>query len=89
MDHAVPLDRLPADLRFPAAFEGRFGYDEERRRLVFRGFMSKDDYDLLARLSADWPYRRALEELFRRSVLEDPAPRRGLRRVLSALTGHA
>ena len=89
MDRFVPLDHLPDGLRFPPEFEGLISFDPERRRLVYRGFMSKGDYDTLFRLSTDWPYRRALEDLFRRCTADtsDGAHRRGLRRILSAVTG--
>jgi hypothetical protein len=87
MESLVPLDRLPADLHFPPEFGGRIRFDADRRLLSFVGFMSKADYDALSRLSADWPYRRALEELFRSSTA-DPGPRRrGLRRMLETVTG--
>lgn len=70
MDHFVTLERLPDGLEFPPEMGGRIGYDPERRRLGFRGFMSKAEYDRLFALSDDWTYRRQLEELFRLSVPE-------------------
>jgi hypothetical protein len=87
MESFVSLDRLPADLHFPPEFDGRIRFDADRRLLSFDGFMSKADYDTLSQISADWPYRRALEELFRSSTA-DPGPRRhGLRRILESVTG--
>jgi hypothetical protein len=87
MEHSVPLDRLPEGLCFPAEFGDRIRYDADRRRLVFRGFMSKGDFDRLCQLSDDWPFRRQLDELFRLSVPEEPRPASPLRRLLTALAG--
>ncbi|QDV38898.1 hypothetical protein [Tautonia plasticadhaerens] len=87
MEHGVPLDRLPAGLHFPPEFEGRIRYDADRRRLAFLGFMSRADFDTLSRLSPDWPYRRAVEELFRSGTADDAPPRWGLRRLLASVSG--
>ena len=89
MDHSVALERLPEGLRFPPELGDRIGYDAERRRLVYRGFMSKVDFDRLCALSDDWSYRRPLEELFRLCTPEPEAPPRpiGLRRAFAALAG--
>lgn len=87
MDRFVSLDRLPDGLQFPPEFEGRIAFDPDRRRLSYRGFMSKGEYDLLFRLSNDWPYRRALEDLFRRCTADTGPPRRGLRRLLASVAG--
>jgi hypothetical protein len=70
MDPFVRLDRLPDGLEFPADLLDRLAYDEGRKQLSFRGFMSKADFDRLSRLSEDWSYRRALEELLRLCPLE-------------------
>lgn len=87
MEHFVTLDRLPEHLALPPDLADRFGYDAEKRRLCFRGFMSKAEFDRLIQLHESWAYRRAIEELFRLST-EGPEVRpRGLRRVASML-GH-
>ncbi len=83
MDRSVTLNQLPAGLAFPAELAGRVGYDAEARRLRHRGFMSKADFDRLARLHEDWSYRRALEELFRLCSLEPASKPRN--RVVAAL----
>jgi hypothetical protein len=70
--------------RFPPEFGDRIRYDPARRRLLFRGFMSKADFDRLSQLSDDWSYRRPLEELFRLCTPEEPHPGR-LRRLLDSL----
>ena len=72
MDHHVDLKRLPDGVTFPAELGDRIGYDPDRARLWFRGFMCKAEFDRLSRLSDDWGYRRAMEDLFRISTLEPP-----------------
>ena len=87
MDHFVKIERLPEGIQFPEEFRDRLLYDETRHRLVYRGFMSKGDFDRLCRLSDDWGYRRPLEELFRQCTPENAGPTRGLRRWFSLFTG--
>lgn len=87
MDHFVTMERLPAGLQFPPDLRDRIHFEPDRRRLVFRGFMSKVEFDRLCQLSDDWPYRRALEDLFRLCTPEDKSPPRGLRRILAAISG--
>ncbi len=70
MDHCVRMNRLPDGLAFPSDLLDRIHYDEDRRSLSFRGFMSKADFDRLCRLSEDWGYRRSLEDLFRLCSVE-------------------
>src|SRR5262245_11930570 len=48
----------------PAEFQDRFHYDAGKHRLVYRGFMSKAEYDRLFDLSHDLAYLDALQELF-------------------------
>ncbi len=85
MDHFVKLERVPDGLRIPPDFKDRLWYDEESRRLVHRGFMSKADFDRLSLLSDDWAFRRPLEELFRLCAPEESEPR-GFRRLVSSIT---
>ena len=85
MDHFVTLGRFPEGLRFPAEFDGRIDYDSARRRLVFRGFMSKAEFDRLCDLSDDWGYRRQLEELFRQCTPDEAVPARGFTRKVASL----
>jgi hypothetical protein len=92
VEHFVPFDRPPAGLRVPPDLEGRFDYDAARKRLVFRGFMSKADFDRLAMLADDWSYRRAIDDLFQACTPEDEAggtPARGLFRRLASAVGLA
>jgi hypothetical protein len=89
VEHFVPLNRVPDGLQFPADLSHRIQYDADRRRLVFRGFMSKAEFDRLCLLTEDWGYRRSLEELFRLSTAEPESPSGVFRRVLTALAGRA
>jgi hypothetical protein len=88
IEHGVRLERMPEAFEVPAWAQNRLTYDASGRRLVFRGFMSKSDFDKLNLLSDDWPYRRALEELFREATPErdeggDDRPAHGLWHRLS------
>ena len=85
MDHFVRLDRLPERLAFPTDLDGRIGFDPAAQRLWFRGFMSKAAFDRLYLLSDDWGYRRALEELFRISTLEEETSARASRPFATVL----
>src|SRR3954471_20626227 len=84
MDHHVELKRLPDGLNFPPELGDRIDYDARCGRLSFRGFMCKAEFDRLSRLSDDWGYRRALEDLFRLCTLEAERPE-GAGRLASAL----
>jgi hypothetical protein len=86
MDHFVTLERLPDGLTFPPDLGDRISYDPATRRLAYRGFMSKAEFDRLCQLSNDWGYRRPLEELFRLCVPPEPTPPRGLRRIRRLLS---
>ena len=81
MDHFVTLNKLPAGLVFPPDMREKIQYDEESHRLVYRGFMSKSEFDRLCSLSDDWSYRRPLEDLFRLCMTQPPRPK-GLRGLL-------
>ena len=85
MDHFVTMDRLPDGLEFPPDLKDRIWFDAVKRRLVFRGFMSKADFDRLCRLSDNWGYRRPMEDLFRLCTPEEPARLRGLLASLASL----
>jgi hypothetical protein len=77
MDHFVKLDRLPDGYEFPPDLRDRISFDAQEHKLLFRGYMSKEDFDRLSQLTRDWGYRRALEDLFRECVPEaDPLPPR-------------
>lgn len=79
--HSVPLVKMPdalnspEPLQFPESLADRIWFDSDRKRLVFQGFMSKATYDRLDALSNDDVYQRALDELFRQSVYEEPVQR--------------
>jgi hypothetical protein len=86
MDHFVKMDRLPEGLEFPLELKDRIHFDPIARRLIFRGYMSKTDFDRLSHVSTDWNFRRSLEELFRLSIPEEPSRARGVGRFLAAVT---
>jgi hypothetical protein len=86
MDHFVKCDKLPEGVEFPAALKDRIYFDSAARKLVFRGYMSKTDFDRLCQLSSDWNFRRTMEELFRISIPEDPTRPTGVHRLLAAVT---
>ena len=86
MDHFVKMDRLPEGLEFPLELKDRIHFDPIARRLIFRGYMSKTDFDRVSQLSTDWNFRRSLEELFRLSIPEEPSRPRGVGRFLAAVT---
>jgi hypothetical protein len=86
MDHFVKLERLPEGFKFPSEMQDRVHFDPVAHKLVFRGYMSKTDFDRLSQLTSDWNFRRTLEELFRQCIPEETAPPSGIRRFLSAVT---
>jgi hypothetical protein len=86
MDHFVKLDRLPEGFEFPAEMKDRIHFDPVARKLVFRGYMSKTDFDRISALTRDWAFRRTLEELFRISVPEQQERKGGIQRVFSAVS---
>lgn len=63
-EHWIRLQRLPNGLVFPADLQERIHYDAENKRLVFRGFMTKSEYDRLTGLNDDFQYQRAVYQLF-------------------------
>lgn len=88
MEHFVAIDRLPDDFRIPPDLGDRLRYEPETRRLVHRGFMSKEEYDRLVARTGDWSFIRKLEELFQQCCYEDDCPRpKGFRRLLAAFSG--
>ena len=82
MTRSVPLDQLPAGLEFPADIQHRIRFDSSRRQLAFDGFMSKTDFDRLARLHRDIQYQRAIEQLFRICTIDTPSSARKSQRWL-------
>jgi hypothetical protein len=85
VDYFVKLDRIPEGVEFPPPFQDRIQFDPVAHKLVFHGYMSKTDFDRLCQLSNDWNFRRALEELFRRSIPEDTSRPKGIKRLLTAV----
>ena len=88
MDHFVKLDRLPAGYEFPAEMKERISFDAERHTLLFRGYMSKAEFDRMCESTKDWKFRRTLEELFCLCVPEEAPNEHGVRRLWDALRRH-
>jgi hypothetical protein len=75
MDHFVRLDRLPDGYEIPHSLADKLFFDPEGHRLVFRGYMSKTEFDRICEPTRDWGFRRSVEELFLKSVKDaGPAP---------------
>lgn len=72
MLRTVPLHSLPSGMELPADMQGKLVYDAENEVLGYRGFMSKQDFDRLARLSKDLDWQRTVEQLFQLCVYEEP-----------------
>ncbi len=88
MDHFVRLDKMPDGYQFPPDLQDRILFDPEAHKLVFRGYMSKGEFDRLSQLTRDWGFRRSLEELFRQCIPEgdsEAAGPRGLRGAFARL----
>ena len=86
MDHFVKLDRLPDNYEIPGPLSEKLHFDAEGHRLVFRGYMSKTEFDRICESTRDWGFRRSVEELFLKSVDQsEPAPE-GKNRVFGILT---
>ena len=89
MDHFVTLERLPEELEFPADLKDRIRLDAQSKRLYFRGYMSKTDFDRICMLTKDWSFRRKVEDLFRVCIDDElPASKAG-RGLLSLLKRRA
>ena len=83
MDHFVNLEKLPANFEFPAELRDKIWYDAPSKKLFFRGYMSKTEFDHICERTKDWGFRRKLEELFQVSVEEDEQHSKGVLGLLS------
>jgi hypothetical protein len=83
MDHFVTVDRLPADFNIPADLGDRLRFDPQAKKLHFRGYMSKADFDRLCQLTRDWPFKRKLEDLFQVCIDNDDDPPNSAHRFFS------
>ena len=77
VEHFVKLERPPEGFEIPAGLSERLIYDETTKKLRYRGFMSKAEFDRLYLLSENWAYRRAVEELFRQATVESEVEEEG------------
>ncbi|HEX5835251.1 MAG TPA: neuraminidase-like domain-containing protein [Pyrinomonadaceae bacterium] len=75
----APLDVLPAAVDFRSlpdpALAAKISYDPEQRLLQFNGILSQAEKALLDALSADVPYRGAVNSLFNQPGLAAPPER--------------
>ena len=83
MDHFVTLEKLPEEMEFPADLKDRIRLDPQSKRLYFRGYMSKTDFDRICLLTKDWSFRRKLEDLFRICIDDEESTLKGSRGLLS------
>ena len=89
MDHFVTLEKIPDGLVFPADLTDRIWMDSPGKKLYFRGYMSKADFDRICELTRDWSFRRRLEELFQISVEEEQPGPKGLLGLFSVFRKRA
>lgn len=85
MDHFVKLERLPDGYQIPGSVEEKLHFDAEGRRLVFRGYMSKTEFDRICEPTRDWGFRRSVEELFMKSVVDAEPAGGGKNRIRGVL----
>ena len=86
MDHFVRVDRLPDGYEIPRGLGDKLIFDPEAHRLVFRGYMSKTEFDRICEPTRDWGFRRSVEELFFKSVHDEAVePGSGRNRIRSLL----
>ena len=69
-ESAARLAVLPPELDFREDFPEPIRYDEARRQLLYRGFMSYGSFHYLRQLSSDSGYAQALDDLFRSSSIQ-------------------
>jgi hypothetical protein len=85
MDHFVKLERLPDGYEIPGSVREKLHFDAEGHRLVFRGYMSKTEFDRICEPTRDWGFRRSVEELFLKSVVDAGPSRNSRNGVFGAL----
>jgi len=85
MDHFVKLERLPDGYEIPGSVRDKLHFDADGHRLVFRGYMSKTEFDRICEPTRDWGFRRSVEELFLKSVVDAKPARAGKNRIFGVL----
>ncbi len=75
---SVELEEFPEGVSLPNTPAGRIWYDDQKKRLFYKGVMEEDERSKLMSLSEDREYRGAVDRLYRNarhsrhsSVLED------------------
>jgi predicted membrane-bound spermidine synthase/cytochrome c-type biogenesis protein CcmH/NrfG len=79
----VSIPTLPANVQFPPdSMDSRIWYNDDEKRLYYKGVMEEEERSRLMNLSEDKDYRGAIDKLYRHarhsrhsSVLEDPRVR--------------
>ncbi|RLF32343.1 MAG: hypothetical protein DRN07_05220, partial [Thermoplasmata archaeon] len=66
IENSEKLDKLPSGLKFPDSLKDKISYDAQRKLLIFRGVMSKEEKKNLLGLSEDKAYQKAIERLFQK-----------------------
>jgi hypothetical protein len=85
MVHYSKLRKLPVGLKLPTDLADHIFFDAQKKRLSFKGFMSKSQYDRLMQLDADRDYQEAVNRFFQLSAEDDNPIVRGIGRVLAGL----
>lgn len=67
IDPSEKLENLPEGIQFPDSIKNKISYDADKRLLIFKGIMSKEEKNLLLALSQDVWYKRAIKSLFGRA----------------------
>jgi predicted membrane-bound spermidine synthase/tetratricopeptide (TPR) repeat protein len=75
---SVEVEKFPDGVSFPDTPNGRIWYDDQKKRLFYKGVMEDDERSRLMSLSEDKEFRGAVDRLYRNarhsrhsSVLED------------------
>ena len=63
-DISVPLEKLPAEVKFPESLKGLVWYVPDQRLLYWHGPMSSDQASVLTNLSEDSDYRWKIGDLY-------------------------
>lgn len=61
---SVPLDEMPANLKIPAKYKDILTYQGNRKCLVFRGIMTKQDRMAIDKLSDNANFNKAVGEIY-------------------------
>lgn len=68
-ESAVALEQIPAEVASSEALEGTLRYDGNKKQLIFRGIMTRDQRDKLLELSSDGSFQQAVQDLYTQSQI--------------------